>query len=128
MPRRAPWRELCDGQCGRRADHGIPPMDPPSSWRFLCGPCEQAEGAVATFQAWREARIAADTAAAVERGTAWWRAKGIEPGARVKVWGSSLYGRFPIFGTAKVDRRGPFVHAKVHGRMRALEAGGAEPA
>jgi hypothetical protein len=47
-----------------------------------------------------------------EDGIAFWRAKGIEPGAPVTVFGSHLmFGRMPIHGTAEVGNGGAFVRS-----------------
>lgn len=51
----------------------------------------------------------ARNAAAAERGREYWHGRGIALGETVRAWGQSLYGRYPVTGTAKVGRCGAYV-------------------
>jgi hypothetical protein len=117
MAARRQWIDVC-AICGKRADTNVPPIPPSVEWVGVCMACNKASGISETYSAWRDAKIAADKAAERAAGAAFWKARGIEVGDRVRVFGSHmLFGRFAIHGVAKVGRGGAYVAAKGHPRL-----------
>ena len=121
------WPREC--ACGAMVARWLPSLtDRSAPPRGLCDPCDVKEGASVRFREERAALIAQERAAAIASGEAFWKARGIAVGQRVRVWGSGLFGRFAINGLACVDHRGAFVRAKYQGRTRSFEASSAEAA
>lgn len=115
MPR---WISICC-LCGKDAWANIPAHDGKPAAAY-CGDHQREPSE--RFATWRAAEVARRKAAGKDAAARWWRARGITPGERVRVFGSSLYGRFPIYGIAKAGTGGPYVYSKTHGQLDASSA------
>lgn len=116
------WIASC-AVCGAQACTNIPASDAGPAAGY-CG--AHREEPARAYDAWRSARIASDRAKRKAEAAAFWASKGIQVGAKVRVYGQSLYGRFPIVGTAKAGVGGAYVAARYQGRAVQLDARGAE--
>jgi hypothetical protein len=116
MASRRTWIDVC-AHCGRTADTNVPPIPPETAWGGVCMACNAKHGLSEAYTAWRTAWIATAKAESRAKGEAVWQAKGIKVGERVRVWGRSLLGAFPITGIARVGASGAYVQAKGYGRL-----------
>lgn len=76
------------------------------------------------MQAVAKTKRAARHAKQREEGLAFWASRGIALGETVRVYGMSLYGRFPIIGVAKVGSGGAYVSSPKY--RKPLDPRGAE--
>lgn len=115
---RARWISICC-RCGKDAWTNIPAHDGKPAAAY-CGD-HHAEPSAA-FDTWRKARMAERKVSAKAAAEAFWTARGIRVGDRVRVFGQSLYGRFPILGVARAGVGGPYVFSPRYGQLDATHA------
>ncbi len=116
------WIALC-AVCGAQACTNIPASDAGPAAGY-CG--AHREEPSRAYDSWRSARIAQDQGFRRAQAEAFWKARGIQPGATVRVFGQSLFGRFPIIGKAKAGVNGAYVAARYRGKAVQLDARHAE--